>query len=205
MDRSVYKRPNKPSYMTVTKRQGFAEGPALLQVPEVVEVDRFTECHVTPLDVAARMVEYLGPVGDYLTVDPQAGTGNLIQALYDAGHSPRETVAIERHYGLCQTIRRRFKGDLYTDPINRCFLDYADEAEGRIEFPRIITNPPFRHVKKHMAAALRLLGRGGHELATLVALVPSTFVHDEAEVIEHLNRGIFPTAAVRTKIIIIKR
>jgi len=203
--RSVYKRPNKPSYMIVTKRQGFAEGLDPLRVPEVVEVDSRTECHVTPLDVATRMVEYLGPVGDYLTVDPQAGTGNLIQALYDAGHSPRETVAIERHYGLCQAIRQRFKGDQCIDPISRCFLDYTDELAGKIEFPRIIMNPPFRHVKKHMAAALRLLGRGGHDMATLVALVPSTYEHEEAEVMEYLGRDVFPTAAVRTKIIRIKR
>jgi hypothetical protein len=63
MDRSLYKRPNKPSYMIVTKRQGLAEGLDPLRAPEVVAVDSRTECHVTPLDVAARMVDYLGPVG----------------------------------------------------------------------------------------------------------------------------------------------
>jgi phospholipid N-methyltransferase len=203
--RSVYKRPNKPSYMIVTKRQGFAEGVNPLRVPEVVEVDSRTECHVTPLDVAARMVEYLGPVGDYLTIDPQAGTGSLIQALFDSGHSPRETVAIEKHSGLCQVIRKRFSGDQYIEPINRCFLEYAAEAKGKIEYPRIITNPPFRHVRKHMQAALNLLGSGGHDVATLVALVPITYQHDEAEELEILDRETFPTAAVNTKIIRIER
>ncbi len=205
MKRSVYARPNKPSYMIVTKRQGLAEDLDPLRVPEVVEVDSFTECHVTPLNVAARMVDYLGPVRDALTLDPQAGTGNLIQALYDSGHSRFETTAIERHVGLCQAIQKRFKGDHYINPIQRCFLEYAAEAVGQVEFPRIITNPPFRHVKKHMKAALSLLGCGGHEVATLVALVPITYQHDEAEELEELDRETFPTAAVSTKIIRIER
>lgn len=191
--------------MIVTKRQGFAEDLNPLRVPEVVTVDRSTECHVTPLPVAARMVDYLGPVGDFLTLDPQAGTGNLIQALYDSGHSRYETVAIERHHELCNAIRRRFTGDQYIDPIQRCFLEYAAESAGRIEFPRIITNPPFRHVKKHMTAAISLLGRGGHDVASLVALVPITYQHPEAEELETLDRDTFPTAAVSTKIIRIER
>lgn len=53
-----------------------------------VVVDRATECHVTPAGVAARMARYLGPTGDYLTLEPSAGTGALIKALLASGHSP---------------------------------------------------------------------------------------------------------------------
>ncbi len=56
-----------------------------------------------------------------------------------------------------------------------------------------------------MKAALSLLGCGGHEVATLVALVPITYQHDEAEELEELDRETFPTAAVSTKIIRIER
>jgi len=86
MDAFLYQRPNKPRTMRVTKRNEAPEM-ALLQVPEIVTVDNFTECHVTPLEVGRRMVSYLGEVGDFLTLVPQAGTGNLIQAIYDSGHS----------------------------------------------------------------------------------------------------------------------
>jgi hypothetical protein len=200
MDPSVYKRPNKPRTLTVNKREG-APDLVLPDKTEIVTVDRATECHVTPPDVAQRMVSYLGPVGDFLTMEPSAGTGNLIQALYDSGHSRYELVAIERHTKLCSEIIKRFSGKYYNDPINRCFLEYAQEAAGKIQFPRIIMNPPFRQVKQHVKAALTLLGPGGHDVATLVALVPITFEHPDAETLEQLPDDTFSTAKVRTKII----
>ena len=171
------------------------------QPVEVIAVDRSTECHVTPIDVAARMVSYLGPVGDYPTLEPQAGTGNLIRALYDAGYSRHALTAIERHTSLCAAIRRRFHDEQTIDPMNQCFLEYAEDAAGNVEFPRIVMNPPFRKVKSHVAAALSLLGRGGHDVATLVALVPITFLHDDAEVLEELSTNTFSSAQVSTKII----
>jgi phospholipid N-methyltransferase len=204
MRKTVYRRPNKPATMAVYRRED-PHGLEPLRSSEVVAVDCFTECHVTPPEVAARMVNYLGWLGDIMTLEPQAGTGNLIQALYDAGLSPYELTAIERHSGLCEAVRRRFKDEQYIDPMNRCFLDYAKEAKGRIEFPRIIMNPPFRHVKQHMEAAISLLGPGGHDFASLVALVPVTYEHDEAEELERLPVDTFSTAKVYTKIIRIMR
>lgn len=204
MKPSVYTRPNKPKYITVTKRRGAPEM-ALPEPAKPVEVDCFTECHVTPADNARQMVGYLGPVGDYLTLEPEAGTGNIIQALYEAGYSSNKLVAIERHTGLCNTIRARFKGAQSIDPINGCFIEYAEKAAGKIEYPRIIMNPPFRQVRAHMKAALSLLGRAGHSSAVLVALVPITFQHDEAETLENLPNDTFQAARVNTKIIRITR
>ncbi len=200
MDKSLYQRPNKPKQLTVKKREAAPEG-ALPTLPKPLQVDAYSECHVTPPDVAARMVDYLGSAGDFLTLEPSAGTGNLIQALYAAGHSRCELTAVERHAGLCQAIRQRFTGQLYIDPINQCFLEYAAEAAAKIEFPRIIMNPPFKTVKRHMKAALSLLGYGGHAVATLIALVPVTFQHENADTLETLSRDTFSTAQVSTKII----
>ena len=200
MDNSLYTRPDKPRTMTVTKRRG-APARALPDMADVISVDRFSECHVTPLDVARRMVEYLGEPGDFPMLEPSAGTGNLIQALYDSGYSRFELVAVERHVGLCQSVYKRFKGDQTIKPINDCFLDYAKQAHGKIEFPRIIMNPPFRKVKQHMKAALSLLGTGGHSEAVLVALVPITYFHDDMELMEELPNTTFTTAKVSTKII----
>lgn len=195
---SIYTRPNKPLTIPVRKR-GEVAPLEQITAPEIVAVDRATECHVTPDDVAARMVEYLGPQGDYLTLEPQAGTGQLARALLASGHSSCELCMIERHHKLAALLRP------IGPTLNQCFLEYADEARGKIEFPRIIMNPPFREVRKHMAAALSLLGRGGHDLATLVALVPVTFDHPEAEELERLPIDTFSTARVYTKIIRIER
>lgn len=192
---SIYSRPDKPLTITVRRRERFAPV-GTVEIVEPAVVDRATECHVTPGGVAARMVGYLGPVGDYLTLEPSAGTGQLVRALLASGHSRYELTMIERHRTLALALEK------LGPCLNRCFLEYAEEAKGRIEFPRIIMNPPFRDVRKHIAAALSLLGRGGHgEPATLVALVPITFEHHEAETLETLPNDTFATAKVNTKII----
>ncbi|MEP2533510.1 hypothetical protein [Shimia sp.] len=192
---AMYTRPNKPLSIPVKNRRD----PAPFQPVELVQpviVDAATECHTTPDSVARRMVEYLGPQGDYLTLEPSAGTGQLIRALLASGHSGNELTMVERHIGLCGHLYR------YGPVINRCFLEYAAEVKGAAAFPRIIMNPPFRKVRAHVAAAESLLGRGGHaEPATLVALVPVTFKHDRAETLEELPPDTFPTARVFTKII----
>ncbi|MCW1985619.1 UNVERIFIED_ORG: putative RNA methylase [Sphingomonas sp. R1F5B] len=141
------------------------------------------------------MVEYLGSQGDYLTLEPSAGTGNLSRALLAAGHSRCELVQVERHHALAGVLHE------FGAVIQGCFLEYAERVRGKVAFPRIIMNPPFSQMRRHMAAARSLLDRGGHECATLVALVPVTFETAGAETLEYLDEFTFPTAKVRTKII----
>ncbi|MEM1153535.1 MAG: methyltransferase type 11 [Pseudomonadota bacterium] len=208
MDASVYKRPNKPKRVIVKDRTRSAPS-ALPELPHPVTVDSTTECHVTPPDVAEGMVDYLMEPsrysGDVLTLEPHGGTGNLVQALYDAGQSPCELVIIERYFGLCQAMRERFPSERYqggADPLHVCFLEYARTAQRMVTFPRIIMNPPFKQAKRHMNAALSLLGRGGHAFpACLVALVPVTYHHNEAETLETLPNDTFASAKVYTKIV----
>jgi hypothetical protein len=194
-----FNRPDKPLFLDRQRRERFGD----LEKVELVEpvmVDRATECHVTPGDVAARMVDYLGPQGDWLTLEPSAGTGQLSRALLAAGHSRYELVQVERHIKLAAGLHG------FGSVVNRCFLEWAGEVVGKVEFPRVIMNPPFSDVRKHVAAALSLMGRGGHaEPATLVALVPITFQHDDAETLETLPPDTFATAKVHTKIIRIER
>ncbi|MEG3175812.1 methyltransferase type 11 [Sphingomonas sp. RB3P16] len=199
MNPAVYSRPAKPLRIPVRNRRDGA--PVVpLELPAIVTVDKFTECHVTPADVAARMVDYLGPPGDVLTLEPSAGTGNISRALSASGHSSCELVQVERHCTLSSGLGK------YGAVINRCFLEYAAEVAGRVEFPRVIMNPPFSAVKKHVAAAISLMGRGGHsETPTLVALVPVTFNLAGAETLETLPDDTFATARVHTKIIRYRR
>lgn len=190
-----FNRPDKPLFLDRQRRERFGDLEKI-ELVEPVMVDRATECHVTPDDVAARMVEYLGPLGDFLTLEPSAGTGQLTRALLASGHSQFEICQIERHIGLARGLYR------FGPVINRCFLEYAEEARGKVEFPRVIMNPPFSDVRKHIAAALSLMGNNGHDCApVLVALVPATFQHPDAEHLETLPPDTFATARVNTKII----
>lgn len=194
MNPDVYRRPNKPLTIPVRRRGEFT--PAVkVETPAVVMVDRATECHVTPPDIAARMVEYLGEPGDFLTLEPSAGTGNLVRALLESGHSRHEICLVERHNSLAAALQH------LSPVINRCFLEYAAEVRGKVQFPRIIMNPPFSAVRRHVAAARSLLGADGHASACLVALVPVTFDPEGCEVLEQLPEDTFSTARIRTKII----
>ncbi|WP_176342156.1 MULTISPECIES: methyltransferase type 11 [Sphingomonadaceae] len=198
MKSSVYTRPAKPLYLAVRSRRNFAKA-EIAPASDILAVDKSTECHVTPPDVAARMVRYLGAVGDYLTLEPSAGTGNLSRALIESGHSRYELVQVERHIALSAQLHR------FGTIINRCFLEYAAEVRGKVEFPRVIMNPPFSDADKHVAAARDLLGPNGHgEAPTLVALVPVTFRADGMETLEELPIDTFSAARVRTKIIRIR-
>lgn len=196
MKASIYTRSGKPLFVQVKRRDDFASLAKANALPEPVTVDAASECHVTPDVVAARMVDYLGRQGDYLTLEPSAGTGQLVRALFAAGHSRYELTMVERHIKLANNLRA------LGPVINRCFLEYAEETRGKVEFPRVIMNPPFSQVRKHIAAALSLMGRNGHaEPPVLVALVPITFEHPGAETLEELPADTFATAKVHTKII----
>jgi hypothetical protein len=191
----LYRMARKPQPLTVRRRENFAP-PSSQPLPEVVTVDRATECHVTPQDVARRMVEALGDARGLLTLEPSAGTGALSRALIEAGQSPSHVVQIERHHALAGML------GAYGAVHQRCFLEWAEEQREAWSFPRIVMNPPFKAVRQHMKAARGMLYRGEHSAPpVLVALVPITFANDGAETLEELDADTFPTARVYTKII----
>lgn len=198
MDSSLFVRPNKPNTIIVRKR---ARAPivAFLDTPPLLTVDKSTECHVTPSEVADRMVDYLELTGNEIVAEPQAGTGNIIQSLINAGHDYKKLIAIERNYSLCSYIKERFKEDISVNQM--CFLEYAANNKCKIFLPRIIMNPPFKKIKQHIAAALSLLGKGIHDRAIIVALVPISYQHEDMETIEVLPIDTFTTVKVRTKIV----
>ena len=199
MKASLYTRPNKPKAMIVTKRRGQVEPPSFEPLPELVEVDRATECHVTPPEIAERMADYLGVYYRYKTLEPSAGTGNLIQAVFDCSEEAPVIVAVEQHYNLVNVLEKRFSANDVR--LNQsCFLDFAKECGEK--YHRIIMNPPFKNIKKHMNAAIDLLES---EDARLIALVPITYQHEEAQTLEELGPDTFASAKVNTKIIEIER
>lgn len=194
---AIYNRPQGKSFVIpVKKRSLHGAAPDATERAQPVVVDKATECHVTPCDVARRMVDYLGPQGDYSTLEPSAGTGQLARALLDSGHSRCELTLIERHISLANKLHA------IGPTLNKCFLEYAAEARGQVHFPRVLMNPPFRKARQHVAAALSLMGSNGHTARpVLVSIVPSTFEHPNAETLEHLPDDTFALARVNTKIV----
>ncbi len=169
---------------------------APLPVVKPLVVDAGTECHVTPQDVSAKMVNYLDLVDGDCVLEPQGGTGNLVEAVLQADLSV-SVVTVERHVELSNFIAERFKEYSNVSVINSCFLEYSQGRKAERSFNKIIMNPPFKNVKKHISAALDLLETSG----CLVALVPITFSHPNAVTLETLSNDTFGTAKVNTKII----
>ena len=166
MKAGAYKPPRKSQPLEVIRKTVAPLG--ALQSSNIVEVGAGTECHVTPPEVAARMVNYLELSADLSVLEPSAGTGNIIDAL--DGH--KNITAVELNYSLCKILRNRI------EPIQQCFLEYSTEPRS---FDRVIMNPPFNKIKSHMNAAISCLGASG----LLVALVPITY--QGGEVLETLS------------------
>lgn len=194
MDRSLYTRPNKPKTVVIPPRvRDFAPDGGLPQKIELLSVDRSTECHVTPAHIAVQMVDYLDLRNGLSLLEPQCGTGNLIAATLEDG-SDLKITAVEKYFKLRECSERRFAGK-NIEFIQNCFLEFAESTTKN--FDRILTNPPFKKSKQHIAASLSLLAPGG----IMIALVPITFNHDDATDLEVLERGIFASTDVNTKLI----
>lgn len=182
MNINCYKRPGGEARFIQQKHRTI-DDIVQKETPKPFIVHAGTECHVTPLDVAERMAEYLGHVDRLL--EPSAGTGNLILS---AGYN--KITAIELNYELGKIIKDRTS-------INTIQADFIEWNGGK--FDGVLMNPPFSKVKKHVLRAFDMLVDGG----SLVALVPITF--DETaiggEVLEVLPVDTFATCKVNTKII----
>tara|TARA_Y100000782_G_scaffold109957_1_gene135597 strand:- start:1682 stop:2266 length:585 start_codon:yes stop_codon:yes gene_type:complete len=189
MDASLYQRPNKPFRAPIVERKKVLVAPSPL--PEPIAIHYTTECHVTPPDVALRMASYIPPLHKTV-LEPHCGTGNLVAALLENGFSLKDITAVELSGDLIQVVNNRFPG---LPLMPGCFLNYARKCCKR--YSSILMNPPFKHVKLHMNAALGLLEKGGG----LIALVPVSYSHPDETLLEKLPQDTFHTAKVNTKII----
>lgn len=197
MKKACYTRPAKPRRVVPKTRERGIAPPAPINLPVPVVVARETECHVTRPEYAAIMADALGNLDGCGLLEPEAGTGNLVQAALDAGACASQITAIERHPALVGRMRATLPEGL--DVIEGCFLAFAGSTQRR--FDRILMNPPFRQVRQHVAAALSLLQGSQERPGILVALVPITYQHPEASTLEILPADAFATAKVHTKII----
>jgi 16S rRNA G966 N2-methylase RsmD len=205
VDSSIYTRPNKPLTIEVRKRTRGSEllpriaaGLQNLSEKGLLEVDSVTECHVTPAAQSLALCEY-SSFNNFESIDvlePQAGTGNILAAAYSYFPNAR-FMAVERHQKLFNSLSDRLdKPSIRL--VNDCFLEASNSLLA--SFDLILSNPPFREVKQHIQAALSCLKSGGE----LLAIVPVTFNHPDAETLECLGE-VFASTKAHTKIIKIVR
>lgn len=201
MDSSVYVRPNKPKHVTAPEKVEL-EPIEFSEAPKPVVVHASTECHVTPYDVAERMVELLELESDDHVLEPSGGTGNLVQAVQNTGHSAGLITIVEREYSLVEALLQRFCSADCEGAVplvhHEDFLSWAEARyNAGYRYEKIIMNPPFKQVKKHMEAARKLLRFTG----VLIAVVPTSFDHPSYEEVETLPSDTFSTCKVFTKIV----
>lgn len=192
MNKAVYKRPDKPRTMYVRPREAPpAMAGDLPEAPIMIHVS--TECHVTPPLVASRMADYLHGEG-HIILEPSAGTGSLIAEVIDQA---RAVHAVELNLELSDALLIKFPDQVKFSLWQMDFTTWRENSGLELFYTRILMNPPFQKVKRHMEAAIDLLAPGGR----IIALVPITYHHDQAETLEELGPETFSSAQVNTKII----
>lgn len=192
MKQSIYTRPNK-TFDTNPRRRPLADRTETTPTPKPIIVHAGTDCFVTPVEVAARMIEYANIEDDHIILEPSAGTGNIVNAVLE--QYPNAPIsANELNHTLYDHLKYRFNTQANVTTLQGDFMRYMVPR-----FDRIIMNPPYskRQAKKHVDHAITLLKPGG----VVVALVPCTLEINGAYTIEHLDGDTFAGTKVRTKII----
>jgi phospholipid N-methyltransferase len=200
MDRSLFKRPDKP---LVCARPNFdIKAPVVdIKQPKLISVDSSTECHTTPSSIAARMVDYLDIQPATLTtasssiLEPHGGTGQLVQALLDRGVLGGWINTVELNHKLCDFMSERFQDSYVNINQGSIFDDHFDSFVQK--YDRIICNPPFRSVVKHIDRIYSFLSIRG----VAICLVPIAYKKIEHKTLEVLSAETFLNCQVDTKII----
>jgi phospholipid N-methyltransferase len=205
MNNSCFIRPNKPMTCAVLDFSNIKKPDEFnIKIPKLIAVDKSTQCHVTPAQVAGRMVEYLDY--EHATInkaamsilEPHAGTGQLVQACMDAGILRSNILAIELNHTLVNVLNDKFAPFLCVNQGD--FLEHDISDPENLE-DRIICNPPFSNVVKHIDKVYKCLKSGG----LAVCLVPISYNKIVHEVLEVLPVDTFASCKVSTKIIRIKK
>lgn len=130
------------------------------------------DLYPTPAWLAAEMVSRCDdPIyNGALWCDPEAGTGRIIQAMFDAGHWP---TAVELNYNAAEHLKKKFPN---MTVINKDFLElspHMHQEPERIVLPFIynvfIMNPPFSNGQdiKHVMHAYECLAEAGRIVAIM--------------------------------------
>ena len=140
-----------------------------------VKVVSANQLFPTPPAIARQLVELADIQPGQKILEPSAGTGNLIQAIYSKVQADWVILqAVEINGELVRTIQEYRQKVLYSNDYN-FRIEQADFLEwyGTETYHRIVMNPPFENASdiKHVLRAYSLLKPGG-KLAAIVANGP---------------------------------
>ncbi len=127
-----------------------------------VEVVTAPQLFPTPPELAAKMVEAADLRPGLRVLEPSAGTGNLLRALFDALQDDLASItAVEIHPALAGALKAGFPHSEV-----RC-ADFLGCNGDLGTFDRILMNPPFDHGMdiRHIQHALTFLRPGGRLVA----------------------------------------
>lgn len=124
----------------------------------------------TPVDLARRMVDEADIQASHSILEPSAGTGRILDAIFESAPSAA-VFAVEINSKLAQTLANRFAtpGDrangICSTVLEGDFLEMQRPQLGT--FDRILMNPPFEKGSdiRHIKHALTLLNPGGRLVA----------------------------------------
>lgn len=167
-----------------------------------VQVVSAPQLFPTPPDLAARMIELAEIQPQHRTLEPSAGTGNLLEAFADApDNCATPSVGVEVNFKLAEMLRARYPGfDIRCADFLECNGDLG-------KFDRVVMNPPFENASdiKHIKHALTFLKPGGR----LVAICANGPRQQEqlqplADTWEELPAGTFDGTGVRAVLLTIR-
>jgi len=123
-----------------------------------VQVVSAPQLFPTPAEVARRMVDIADIQAGECVLEPSAGTGNLVQAVVDAGIDT-EILAYEINGALVQKLAGRWPS--YRVQVRRA--DFLEVTDHQGCYPKILMNPPFINGAdiKHIEHARTFLRPGG--------------------------------------------
>ena len=141
-----------------------------------VQVVSAPQLFPTPPELARRMVKWADVQPGQRVLEPSAGTGNLLRAIWGAttGCDCVRVMAVEQNYQLAQALKEDKRKRLYSTDQNyaiRCedFLSKGPLDWGH--FQRIVMNPPFANGQdmEHVRHAFSFLSKGGVLVAVMGA------------------------------------
>lgn len=178
-----------------------------------VKVVSVKDLFLTPVALAARVVEEVGLRGGDRLLEPSAGTGRLIDAavLSDWEWSG-EIVAVENNAALASALKMKY------DAVRVVEADFLECTRELGTFDRIVMNPPFSGQDdiRHVLHAAKFLAPGGRLVAIMSAGVTfrqdrlatdfRQFVESRGGVIEPLPADSFKEAgtSVNTALVTIE-
>lgn len=169
-----------------------------------VEVVVVRNLFPTPAHVADRVVSLLGIEPGDRVLEPSAGTGQLLEAVFRRSWAqPVTTTAIEVNLQLAALLRSR--NFPHTEVLNADFLECSTSLPTLGRFDKVLMNPPFEYGAdiRHVEHALSML-KGGGRLVAIMAYGPRQVdwieMRDDVMHWESLEPGTFEGTQVRAMI-----